>query len=576
MLRASFETRSSSFAVLDISAFAKWIRQADDDLPDDSSSRGTLRKPVRTPGQTFLKNMDMKKLHLVFFLFLRSLIFAQSASPLLPISKPLVPDAELPVIQDQTIASHPFSVTGPRGALLGQQDGTFEAWVFPWKIFNDLQITANMQDYPVPINVNRYAAGMEVRPDRTTITYSHANFSIRQIMLAPKAGSDQAGVLVFFKIEAIRPVTFTFSLDPVMQRMWPALSDDHPSPEWVKENGGSGFYVLHLNLPDHVAALAMPSAEPGILPPYQEHSAVWPLQFVLHFDPARDRDKLFPLLMTVSDTAPASATKALSQSLTALNEAVPRIVETNEAYYADLLRSETRIETPDARLNDAFEWAIVSMDQLRIQTLPGLRDQVLTAGFVGSGETTRPGFGWYFGRDALWSLYAIDSCGGFATARGELAFLAEHQRADGKIMHERSQTAGLVNWGALPYQWAAADSTPLFLMAANDYMAVSGDRKFIESLWPNLQRAWSFETSHDSDGDGIYDNQQGTGWVESWIPSMPHQEIYLAVLDEQASIAYARLARVMGHPSEAQEAESRAHMLGPHIEQEYYLPELKS
>jgi hypothetical protein len=48
---------------------------------------------------------------------------------------------------------------------------------------------------------------------------------------------------------------------------------------------------------------------------------------------------------------------------------------------------------------------------------------------------------------------------------------------------------------------------------------------------------------HDMDGDGIYDNSQGTGWVESWPSGMLHQEIYLALLDQQASGAVARLRR---------------------------------
>ena len=90
-------------------------------------------------------------------------------------------------------------------------------------------------------------------------------------------------------MQAIRPMTVTFSFDPVMQRMWPADSPPPPSPEWVRNSGGSGFYILHLAFPDQAAALAIPRSEPGILPPYQERPSSWPLQFVLHFDPKQDR-----------------------------------------------------------------------------------------------------------------------------------------------------------------------------------------------------------------------------------------------------------------------------------------------
>jgi hypothetical protein len=53
---------------------------------------------------------------------------------------------------------------------------------------------------------------------------------------------------------------------------------------------------------------------------------------------------------------------------------------------------------------------------------------------------------------------------------------------------------------------------------------------------------------------------------------MPHQEIYLAVLDQQASTAMAALARATGHTEIAQQAESRATRIGAAIEKEYLLP----
>jgi glycogen debranching enzyme len=476
-------------------------------------------------------------------------------------------------ISSQAIPSHPFSVVGPRGAVLGQQDGSCEVWLFPWKILDGMHITVDMQDYPVPIDVNRQAADIDVEPDHTTITYSHANFTIRQIMLAPKAPADAPGALVFYEFEAVRPMTVTFSFNPVMQRMWPANSPDRPSPEWMRNPDGSGFYILHLNFPEPVAALALPGAEPGILPPYQERASAWPLQFVLHFDPKRDSGRVYPMLFTFADTADAAKPEALRQNLHQLEANASTIRTQNRDYYRDFLASSTSIDTPDPRLDAAFSWAETSIDQLKVETLSGAKEQALTAGFVGSGDAARPGFGWFFGRDALWTLYAVDSYGDFATVKDEIRFLIEHQRADGKIMHEWSQTAGLVDWAALPYQWASSDATPLLLMASADYLRISGDHAFIASIWPSLQRAWTFETTHDSDGDGIYDNSQGSGWVESWIPQMPHQEIYLAALDEQASLAYAVLAQSAGHADLADPAHQRAQRIAKTIETEYALPD---
>ncbi len=472
----------------------------------------------------------------------------------------------------EAVPAKPFSVIGPRGAILGRQDGSFEAWIFPWKILSNLRISAEMRDYPVPIDVNEQAAVIEVRPDHTTITFSHANFTLREVLFAPRNAPNGAGALAFFQVEALRPVTFTFEFTPEMKRMWPALSDDRPSPEWVKTAAG-GFYVLHLNFPDHVAAVEMPGAEPGILAPYQERPKAYPLQLVLHFDPAHDGNKLFPLLLATADSVEDSNTTVLARNLDEIERVFQSLYEETGAYYKKFLSEHLILETPDKQFDDAFAWAEVSIDQLKVQTATPPKETALVAGFYGSGDSARPGFGWYFGRDALWTLYAVNSYGDFQLSRDQFEFLLRRQSPEGKIMHEWAQTASLVDWKSLPYPYASSDATPLLLMAANDYLQISGDVAFLKTHWDSLQKAWDFERSHDSDGDGIYENTEGSGWVESWFHQMPHQEIYLAALDQQASTAFSNIAKVTGQSQLAEDAKKRAGHIAQQLEKEYFLPE---
>ncbi len=476
-----------------------------------------------------------------------------------------------PSITTDSMAQRPFSVIGPRGTILGQQDGTFEAWIFPWKILSHMRITAEMKDYPVPIDVNEQAATVAVHPGHTTITFAHANFTVRETVFAPSDAPEGAGALAFYEVEAVRPMTLTFSFKPEMLRMWPALSDDRPSPEWVK-NGASGFYILHLNMPGNAAGIAMPAAQPGILPPYQERPKDYPLQFVLHYDPATDSHKVYPLLMTMGSTSAETTSAAMASRLGSLNASFRNLYSDTQQHFEQFANDSIQIDTPDARLNQAFAWAEISIDQLRVQTTPAHDETALVAGFFGSGDSARPGFGWFFGRDALWTLYAVNAYGDYQLSREELSFLFKRQSPEGKIIHEWAQTANLVDWKSLPYAFASADANPLLLMASNDYLKISGDKDFIEKNWETLQRTWQFEISHDSDGDGIYENTEGSGWVESWPPGMPHQEIYLAALDQQASTAMADLAKATGHQEVAQQAAARAAKLAPIIEKEYLLP----
>jgi glycogen debranching enzyme len=504
------------------------------------------------------------------------LLFAPAMSAQMPGDLPALPyfDAQQPgqpLIRSEAMTQKPFSVIGPRGALLGQQDGSFETWIFPWKILSHMRITAEMKDYDVPIDVNQQAASLDVQPGHTTITFSHANFTVREILFAPQHAPDGAGALAFYQIQAVRPMTLTFSFTPEMQRMWPALSDDRPSPQWVK-TGQSGFYVLHLNFPSQAAALAMPTAQYGILAPYQERPTNYPLQFVVHFDPVTDAGKIYPLLMTVGETAATSTAPALAARLQALDSGFRQLYSDTQDYFQKFAAGHMSIETPDSILNQAFSWAEVAIDQLRVQTTPSHAETALVAGFYTSGDSARPGFGWFFGRDALWTLYAVNSYGDYQLTRDELNFLIKRQSPEGKIIHEWAQTADLVDWKSLPYAYASADANPLLLMAGADYLKVSGDTQFIQANWDALERTWKFEISHDSDGDGIYENTEGSGWVESWPPGMPHQEIYLAALDQQASTAMAALARATGHTEIVQQAEARAARIGVTIEKEYLLP----
>lgn len=492
-------------------------------------------------------------------------------------------------------AEKPFTVAGECGALLGQQNGSFESWIFPVKLFSHLTIEAHVDGYDVPIDVNRDAAEIEVAPDHTTITYSHIAFTVKEILFASQCGAsgaggqDGTGVMALFQVEAIRPLTLTFSFTPEMKPMWPAPISGSVDAEWVKLDesskaamndttrpGGAGaqypagWYMLHTDLAGLAGGLAMPGTEPGILAPYQEKPQTYPLQFVLHIDPKRDSGKYFPLLMAVGTSSKTATKAALAETLKQLHSKTASLYRQNADYYAHFFDTRTSVQTPDAAFDRDLRWAAISIDQVRVRH----GEEVgMVAGFYSSGSSARPGFGWFFGRDTLFTTWGINSYGDYDLTRQALTFLIKRQREDGKMPHEFSQTAEQVDWAHLPYEYAAADATPLFLMAIEDYVATSGDVEFLRSNWSAIEKAWQFETTHDTDGDGIYDNSQGTGWVESWPQGMPHQEIYLASLDQQASIAMSRLSAQGGYVETSQAAQQRAAAIGTKLLSEYTRPD---
>ncbi|MGB6191970.1 MAG: hypothetical protein WBF42_05860 [Terracidiphilus sp.] len=420
-------------------------------------------------------------------------LVAQILVPQIPVPQfralaPIAFDTSGPVLRAGAEPQMPFTVAGPHGVLLGGRNGSLEAWILPVKLFSNLTLEANIAGYPVPIDVNQHAASIEVRPDRTIITYSHLGFTVRQIMFSPGGESPAAGAtakegaagwrtgpVILYQFDCLHPTDFTFRFTPDLQWMWPARNEGVPGVEWEAHpfhsaRSSAGLYILHTDYPDLAAAVTIPGAEPGILTPYQERPQVHPVELRLHIDPARDNGRLFPLLMAVG-TDPASATSAaLAQSLAELDAGLPSLYAAHARHYKDLLAHAVSISTPDASLDEAFQWAVVSIEQLRTSVFepakcpPGLsgslgpsvssvasaaagpcsqdpqemakQETALVAGYYTSADSTRPGFGWFFGRDALYSLYAVNGFGDFALTRAELEFLIRRQRADGKIMHE--------------------------------------------------------------------------------------------------------------------------------------------
>ena len=149
-----------------------------------------------------------------------------------------------------------------------------------------------------------------------------------------------------------------------------------PSAEWVKR-GESGFYVLHTDYSNLAGAVTIPTAQPGIMAPYQEKPQFHPLELKLGYDPKRDKDRYFPLLMAVGSTVETATNAALQAKLERLGESLQQIYAAHAARYGAMREELTAIRTPDAGLNDAFSWGAISIQQLRAKVQPTDRKSVV-------------------------------------------------------------------------------------------------------------------------------------------------------------------------------------------------------
>ncbi len=221
----------------------------------------------------------------------------------------------------------------------------------------------------------------------------------------------------------------------------------------------------------------------------------------------------------------------------------------------------------DSEVNEAIEWAKWRLSTYRVH-VPGLGTS-LVAGYApsrpGDFSDGRPGYAWFFGRDAVWTSFASLAAGQSDVVREVLEFLGRHQDITGKILHECT-TSGVVHYDA-------ADSTPLYLLLAARYLAVTADERTVQREWPRIVRAYEFCLSTDSDGDGLIENSGvGHGWIEFGPFGGHHVSLYLAGVWVAALQELEIAARRLGKLELAEELAYRAAAARSSLELSFYDP----
>ena len=466
-------------------------------------------------------------------------------------------------LERRTQAGSFFDVVGHKSAVLGYENRSLEAWVYPLKILDDFELSFRIEGYPLEFRGPDIAVQINARPEATIFTYSHAAFTVRQIIYAPV---DEPGIIMLLDVKTVLPMTVTASFRPKLKLAWPAgLMTGNL--EWDEKQ--HAYYITEESK-RFVGMIGSPAARDISVMPYQEEPRDVPVR--LSIEPAAGalKSHFIPIVITGSVEGRDKAKESYQRLLTSAQA----LYDKNVSYYERLQNETTNITTPDERLNEAFEWAKVGIDK-GIATNPFLGTG-LVAGFRTSGDSERPGFAWFFGRDALWTSLAINSYGDFGTTRTALEFMKKFQRADGKIPHEISQSASLIPWFTdYEFPWNSADGTPLYVIAHGDYWRASGDNDFLKTNWDSIVKAYRFSAASDTDGNHLIENSTktkfGHGWVEGGGLYPPHEEIYMQGLWIEASRSLAEMADALGDGELAKMARANAERTRLAMEQTYWL-----
>jgi len=430
-----------------------------------------------------------------------------------------------------------FACTGRKSSILGIEQGIFEVWIYPLKIFHDFDLSFLIGENQL-IQGKNLAHFITVYPHYTEITYTHPSFTVKEIMFCPL---NKKAVVILLSIEAIKPLSIIVSFIPDLKPMWPAGLGGQYS-YW---NDEKKYFVISEGTRKNVALVGCPIGKRYISPP--AHALpVRPLQIKIDLNQEINKKYFIPIIVSASVKGRKEAERIYSEVLSLLEN----YYHENFEYYKKVLNQFVIIKTPDISINQAFQWAKLAVDKAFVCN-PHLGSGLI-AGYGLSGRSERPGFAWFFGGDTFYNSLALNSYGDFLKTRKALTLIRKNQRKDGKIMHELSQGAGYINWfEEYPYGFYHAETTPYYLIALYDYIKASEDLNFLKESWPSIKKAYQYILSADTDNDGLMENSvAGMAALElGAFLGKTKTDIYLAGLSTQAWKVLSEMAELMGDKS---------------------------
>ena len=482
----------------------------------------------------------MKRSFFLVFLFILSGTMALAEEGFIPSFRIEKDDLELfRLAQPNTY----FDKVGRRFAVLGYESGSFEAWAYPLKILRSFEFSFLVRESTQPILAKEIVRFISVTPASTTLTFTYQSFTVKAIYITPL---EEPGAIILLEVETTEPLTIVSSFIPVLQPMWPAgLGGQYSS--WDKELRA---YLISEPTRRNHAYVGSPAAE-GISYTPAHMLSDTPNQFKIVIEKGEAAKGKFIPIILAGGKGNREDIRDVYRKLVANPEAYYRA---NVEHYRNLRKNTLQVETPEPKLNLAFEWAKVSFDNLIVDN-PDL-GRGMVAGLGPSGMGGRPGFGWFFGGDTFVNSLSLNSYGAYQASREAIAFTQKWQREDGKMAHELSQAASYIDWFKdYPYAYIHGDTSPYYILAMEDYIRMSGDQEFLKQSWPSLKRAYDWCLSTDSDGDYLMDNKKaGLGALEYGTLTGIQTDIYLAAIWIKAAYAMENLARVMGETSLAKKA----------------------
>lgn len=452
-------------------------------------------------------------------------------------SKPWKLSSSSLTLSSQFASNNYYNVSAQRILIMGKENGGIdEVWTHPFMAFRDFEVGVQFSYRDTIYWFKDQRPQIEVKPESFTRTYRIARALIKEVITADI--ENPAGI-IHYEYRGLYPAKIIIKYKTNLRFMWPysekALGSiyyswsDELNAFISKDISGDFYAILGSNKKPIEKSFGQfeDFVKSGTQYEGVETEKLWesiPSGQVggLNVFDVSINDNFDVIIVGTNE----GKEKAIEYYKLAIQNPL-NTYENTSSYYENFLEKNLMITTPDKNFNEGYRWAMIGTDKFFVNT-PGI-GKSLVAGYSttargwdgGHKVNGRPGYAWYFGRDGMWSGFAILGYGDFENVKSVLEVYQKFQDVSGKIYHE------LTTSGAVHYD--AADATPLYIVLAGRYLKATGDIEFIQRSWNHIKKAIDYCFSTDTDGDHLIENTLvGHGWVEGGGLYTAHSEVYLA------------------------------------------------
>lgn len=500
----------------------------------------------------------------LFFL----IVFFQFSFAQKTISKsvfPLFTNSEKIQGKPEYLAS-PYATAGDRLYLVGHQDGTFPdlgwhvqgemggVWCHPIKLMDgfEVEMTVNNQKYILnkADTFENYAFG-----NKLTYNSLSPSFAVERYQFVPDG---RKGVYIQFLIKNNTAESLKFSIElKAISNLMPVWLGERTNMidgkdeatfkenKWLVKDKLNPWYLVYGS---SLKGSAISDKEKHS---HKANTSITRTQYNLTISPKNNAN--FPLIISGSEKSQIEALNTyaeLSQNASLfLQKKQTRLLDVNE---------KSKITLNDKDLEKGFRWIKYNTDWL-IRDVDG-QGRGLCAGL--------PDYPWWFGVDNEYTLKGL-----IATGRKDLVYstidlihgISEKTNSNGKIVHEVSTNGAVFNPGNV-------NETPQFASLIWEVFCWTGDKAFLNKYFPTIEKGldWLLK-ENDKDGNLLPD---GFGMME--IHGMDSEMIDVAVYSQKAFADAAKMAKVLGKTTLANQYQSKADKIKEKINKDFWVEEFNS